>query len=551
MRCMNCGATLTDSVYCPKCGCDVSVQRQAIVLSGLFYNQGLEKAQVRDLSGSIDQLKRSLKFNKLNISARNLLGLVYFETGEVVAALSEWVISKNIQPDNNIASDYIDDLQKDANHLDVINQTIKKYNIALQNCGNGNEDVAEIQLKKILAQNPKLIKGYHLLSLLHMKKGEYEKARKLLKKAIRIDRTNTTTLRFLKEVDEQTGTSTALQPRMSIFPGRERTESAGQDGVSGENASGTEDAVFPAKGASRTAAVGVTLMNVFFGILIGAACVWFLIMPARTQKMNRELNERISAYSSQMAVQSAEYNTLNDDLTAAQEELARISGQLESAEKQNASYANLTRASAEAGNGNYASAWEALEAIDVSELGADARSVYDQTRSTVMKTLIDESLRAGIREFDQGNYAAAIPYFEQAKSVNPLDYETLNYLAHSYRKNGQGDKADETFREIIRAYPDSAYAEQAQSYIGAPADADLPSELSPVEATTVEPPPPPQIVVTEPDETENSGGDESAGGEDNAGEDNAGSDENAGGGENDGGEDAAGGGEGEGDGEGA
>ena len=40
--------------------------------------RGLEKAEIRDLSGAIDLLKRSLKFNKLNIQARNLLGLVYF-----------------------------------------------------------------------------------------------------------------------------------------------------------------------------------------------------------------------------------------------------------------------------------------------------------------------------------------------------------------------------------------------------------------------------------------------------------------------------------------
>ena len=148
MNCMNCGAYLTESAYCPKCGCDVIVQKQAIILSGLYYNQGLEKAQIRDLSGAIDQLKRSLKFDKLNIPARNLLGLVYFETGEVVAALSEWVISKNIQPDNNIAVEYINLLQKDANKLDVINHTIKKYNRALQNCKEGHEDVAMIQLKK-------------------------------------------------------------------------------------------------------------------------------------------------------------------------------------------------------------------------------------------------------------------------------------------------------------------------------------------------------------------------------------------------------------------
>ena len=35
-----------------------------------------------------------------------------------------------------------------------------------------------IQLKKILNQNPKLIKGYHLLALIYLKKEEYEKARR-------------------------------------------------------------------------------------------------------------------------------------------------------------------------------------------------------------------------------------------------------------------------------------------------------------------------------------------------------------------------------------
>lgn len=91
---------------------------------------------------------------------------------------------------------------------DMINQTIKKYNTALKCRREDNEDVALIQLKKIMTQNPKLIKGYHLQALIYLKRSQYEKARKILKKARRIDKTNSTTLRFLKEIDEQTGTVT-------------------------------------------------------------------------------------------------------------------------------------------------------------------------------------------------------------------------------------------------------------------------------------------------------------------------------------------------------
>ena len=80
-------------------------------IANSFYNLGLEKARIRDLSGAAQCLKKSLHFNKYQTDARNLLGLVYFETGEAVSALSEWIISKNIKPDNNIATEYIQKLQ--------------------------------------------------------------------------------------------------------------------------------------------------------------------------------------------------------------------------------------------------------------------------------------------------------------------------------------------------------------------------------------------------------------------------------------------------------
>ena len=215
MNCMNCGAFLADKDldYCPRCGCNVLIQKKVDYLSRHYYNMGLEKASVRDLSGAISCLKQSLIYNKHNIQARNLLGLVYFETGEVVSALSEWVISKNLQPTRNLATEYINKLQANSNKLEAINETIRKYNDALNLCREGHEDMAAIRLKKILTQNPKLIKGYHLLALIQMKNHEWNKARRTLKKAARIDKTNTTTLRFLREVDEQTGVTTNLEKK--------------------------------------------------------------------------------------------------------------------------------------------------------------------------------------------------------------------------------------------------------------------------------------------------------------------------------------------------
>ena len=122
----------------------MDIEKKAVQLSNLLYNRGLDKAQIRDLSGAVELLRQSLQYNKNNINARNLLGLVYFEMGEAVAALSEWVISKNLQPQDNIAAQYIDRLQSNQAKLSVINQTIRDYNIALENCRRGDEDIAAI-----------------------------------------------------------------------------------------------------------------------------------------------------------------------------------------------------------------------------------------------------------------------------------------------------------------------------------------------------------------------------------------------------------------------
>ena len=81
-------------------------------IANSFYNLGLEKARIRDLSGAAQCLKKSLHFNKYQTDARNLLGLIYYENGEVADALVQWVISLNLQPEDNLADHYLDEIQR-------------------------------------------------------------------------------------------------------------------------------------------------------------------------------------------------------------------------------------------------------------------------------------------------------------------------------------------------------------------------------------------------------------------------------------------------------
>ena len=112
MICYKCGQEVGNAKRCPNCGADLSVFLKVRHISNAYYNLGLEQAGVRNLSGAIVSLKNSLKFNKYNIDARNLLGLIYCETGEVVDALSEWVIP----PDTSKQNECDQNRQNDPNH---------------------------------------------------------------------------------------------------------------------------------------------------------------------------------------------------------------------------------------------------------------------------------------------------------------------------------------------------------------------------------------------------------------------------------------------------
>jgi len=131
MKCPNCTKVNVINNVCPSCGVDAVLFQRTSILSCNLYNKGLTLAKQRDLSGAISVLNKSIEFNKNNIMARNLLGLVYFEIGYIGDALRHWVISSSQVKENNDAIEYIDRLQKHSRQLEQLGDAVKIYNQAL------------------------------------------------------------------------------------------------------------------------------------------------------------------------------------------------------------------------------------------------------------------------------------------------------------------------------------------------------------------------------------------------------------------------------------
>ena len=434
MNGMNCGAFLVDKDldYCPKCGCNVLIQKKVDYLSRKCYNEGLEKASVRDLSGAISCLKQSLMYNKHNIQARNLLGLVYFETGEVVAALSEWVISKNLQPSRNLASEYINKLQANSNKLEAINETIRKYNDALNLCREGHEDMAAIRLKKILTQNPKLIKGYHLLALVQIKEEEYNKARRTLRKAAKIDKTNTTTLRFLSEIDEQTGVSTRLD--------RQNKRSKKQVDSS------ESDMVIRTPQYKEKSRVSL-FFTLIAGFAAGLLAFYLLAVPAIRQGIYREANQQIVKYSDAVSSQGAELTKAQSQAQESGDTVEAASKQIEEEKKKSSSYEALIEAYAALQQQNMDEAALKIQNVYADLLSADLKGIYNticnSTGTTGIEGTTDGTSADGTDSTDVNDNGDSADTSGNSSSdvTDEGSYDTSSYDSGNYDDTSYDDSS--------------------------------------------------------------------------------------------------------------
>ncbi|MBP3701240.1 MAG: hypothetical protein J6I64_05080, partial [Lachnospiraceae bacterium] len=182
--------------------------KKILAASWRYYDEGLKKAQNRDLSGAIVDLKNSLLLYKGNTEARNLLGLVYYEMGDVAQALIEWVISDNMDPNDDHATQLLAKIQSDQVELERGSLMIRKYNQALRYAQGGSEDLAVLQLNKVLSVNPRMVGANLLMALLQMHAGQNERAEKYIRNVLKVDRCNAIALHYkelLKTKDVRKG----------------------------------------------------------------------------------------------------------------------------------------------------------------------------------------------------------------------------------------------------------------------------------------------------------------------------------------------------------
>jgi len=456
MRCYKCNSVLAEGDYCLKCGADVSVYKVVVKASNSYYNAGLAKAQVRDLSGAVTALRTSIDINKSNIKARNLLGLVYYEMGEIAQAISEWVISANLKPDKNVAQVYLHKLKSNPNKLDALNKGIKKYNFSLARIKEGGEDVGFIQLKKALTLNPKHIKSMLLLALMYLKRTELEKMIKVLQRVLKIDRNNTLALRYLDEITKSGIAAESKNDDGYKMPVKKNKVLSGND------------IIIPKSSYKEPSSGALNVMLILLGVIIGVAITWFLVLPSKLQTTKSDSNATIKKYSEQLSSYSVkitdlenEITDLEDKLEAARDEILDYTGE----NGESKQYEQLIEAVSAYIANDYETAAAILAKIDVTQLPTDtAKNLY-----TTMLENSDggarELYQAGVTAYNQEKYTEALTKLINSYNLDNSTVETPYYLALTYIALKENDNAQIYIDIVNTQYANTTYATELNQYL--------------------------------------------------------------------------------------
>ncbi len=418
MNCYYCGGSLDFTDVCPDCDADVRIWKKINMASDKLYNDGLEKARVRDLSGAIEVLQMSLRYNKLNAKARNLLGLCYYETGEVVNALSEWVICKSMAPEDALSAAYLAEVQSGNAQLEDQNQTSKKYNQALAYCRQKDFDLAIIQLKKVIGMNPKMVKAYQLLGLLHMQEGRYDLAYKVLRSADKIDAKNQLTMSYLRECRTALKGSGKLKSR--------------EDEEAVTYQSENEVIIRPRKLRDNTAVR--TVVSLLMGAAIGVAVVYFLVLPGITQSTNAAASAQLVEANQSLQTKEEEIESLTAQLEALESQLSDAEAASATADDAAEAAALLLSAYVSYADEDYTATAETLSAIDATLLGEEEQALYTSLAEKVEDATLGVTASNGISQFKNGKYSAAIETLLPIATDNAAykNGEVSYYLAYSY-----------------------------------------------------------------------------------------------------------------------
>ncbi len=309
---------------------------------------------------------------------------------------------------------------------------------------------------------------------------------------------------------------------LSLIGGQKTTKKSREESV--EYKLGNETIIQPAHGKRvRQISGKVTAGNIFAGVLIGAAIVWFLIVPsvdeakvakAKQNKQVVEYSNRINALEAQVSAQTKtldEYRAQDSDKEAqaqsaastseSYENLMTVSSQYESGEYSDAqtktldeyraqdsdkeaqaqsaastseSYENLMTVSSQYESGEYSDATLADTLLNVNRdaLGQSGQALYDELSTEIFPGACETKYQNGMAALNVANYETAIDALGKVVRMDE-QYDSgaaLLNLGIAYMRSGDNENAKTYFNRVAELFPGTENEATAKSNLNSMSD---------------------------------------------------------------------------------
>jgi tetratricopeptide (TPR) repeat protein len=327
--------------------------------------------------------------------------------------------------------------------FEEINETAKKYNAALSYAKQGSDDLAMIQVKKVLSVTPNFVNAHLLFALLHMRAGDNASAQADLNNALAIDRYNTTARRYLKEIGENPETVAEKIPADALKPDNENLK----------NVRPVDHYEDPNKETWKQ------FVYMLIGLAIGVVAMFVLVIPSVKASVSVDYNNLKKEYSQTTNKKDAEINTLKDDKKSLQKKNKKLTKRLkvyEGSKGEDSMYDSILKASQAYSSGNYVECAKHLLKVDKSSLpSSTAKNLYTSMKDKAFQNAATQLYNSGKASFDAYKYQDALDDLEQSYKYDK-SYNTEYHIAMCYKNlNKNTDKAKEYFYDIINNSGDS------------------------------------------------------------------------------------------------
>lgn len=419
-----------------------SLQKKVTDLSILSYNKALQLCEEDRISEAASVLRESLEFNKKNIDARNLLGLCYLRLGRAADALIQWTISYKFKKTDNIAVDYIAELESDRKTPDMY-EAISLYNEALSLANQDNTDMAILKLKKAIYKSKGFVEAMNLLALCYIERGRESDAYKLSEKVLELDITNETALKYYR----------MLKPQKKLFFNSKPKNSRPRSNERG--------------------AIGYFVG----GIVISAVILGCMGLPAIARNYHASYDKLQTEYNVLQNNMNTEIENKTSTINRLTEENEDLRSRLYTADSQalQQRVRLLTDIQNYYDEGSIEEAADKLITLSTAGFSKEVMAQYSTLCKTVMPAAASHYFTLGKNAQQSGNTNDAKELFNKTIKCtyegDEVRYSAMYQLGKIAQSEGDNISALNYFKNVAEKHPVLSIKNEAQKYVGEAAEA--------------------------------------------------------------------------------